>query len=487
MHGRGARRAPRHDERRATDPARRFIWQIAGAQDRERYHGGRPFAAPLSRAAMSRSSTSNPSPSELETTIEAESLFHRLERALPCGRVHELLLHDASGELFWRSGGSGNSGMPQDLHEALDAFVVGIATDHLRVPLDKGRTALLLPARTADGTLAGTVTAIVDSGALARLSPDQNLTTPALQSALAELAEVLASAAALEADLRKASEIESGTAARKASGSSARHGKSAATSHTADAPAADAWTELDRVFSRISGQPFELHVQPLARVRGAAQSHCFEVLLRSPTEGLDVAPRELLEVARRHGLDSMIDRRVLSQLIAWLVRRRDTWSGAAPCFSVNLSETSLREEHFLRFVELCLKKSALPAGWIAFEVPEAVCIAQREAARRAIAALAALGCPIVIDDFSMHPESVALFETPGITLAKLDPKLTDRVLESRVAAARVTGMIEALKLLEVQIVAKRVERDAEREWLTAQGVDFVQSFALAPPRPLAPF
>lgn len=443
---------------------------------------------------MSRSVTNHPSPSELETTIEAESLFHRLERALPCARVHELLLHDASGELFWRSGSAGTSAMPRDLHEALDAFVVGIATDHLRVPLDKGRIALLLPARTADGTLAGTVTALVDSDALGAFAPDQNLTTPELRSALAELAEVLASAAALEADLRKASQIDSGAAGRKTGGPAGRRATSAAgaagsaaEAQTAASPAADASTELDRVFSRISGQPFELHVQPLARVRGAAKSHCFEVLLRSPTEGLDVAPRELLEVARRHGLDSMIDRRVLSQLIAWLVRRRDTWTGAAPCFSVNLSQTSLREEHFLRFVELCLKKSALPAGWIAFEVPEAVCVAQREAARRAISALAALGCPIVIDDFSMHPESLALFEMPGIRLAKLDPQLTGRVLQSRVAAARVTGMIEALKLLEVQIVAKRVERDAEREWLTAQGVDFVQSFALAPPRPLATF
>ena len=37
-------------------------------------------------------------------------------------------------------------------------------------------------------------------------------------------------------------------------------------------------------------------------------------------------------------------------------------------FSVNLTTTALHDEHFIKFVGLCLAKSSLPKGMIAFEI-----------------------------------------------------------------------------------------------------------------------
>ncbi len=48
-------------------------------------------------------------------------------------------------------------------------------------------------------------------------------------------------------------------------------------------------------------------------------------------------------------------------------------------FSVNLTTTALHDEHFIKFIELCLAKSALPKGTIAFEIdaPTALTLADK--------------------------------------------------------------------------------------------------------------
>jgi EAL domain-containing protein (putative c-di-GMP-specific phosphodiesterase class I) len=44
-----------------------------------------------------------------------------------------------------------------------------------------------------------------------------------------------------------------------------------------------------------------------------------------------------------------------------------------------------------------------------------------------------------------------------------------------------------MRVLGMHTVAKRVEDETERDWLTALGVDFVQSFRFMPPEPLDEF
>ena len=43
-------------------------------------------------------------------------------------------------------------------------------------------------------------------------------------------------------------------------------------------------------------------------------------------------------------------------------------------FSVNLTATALHDEHFIKFVGLCLAKSSLPKAMIAFEVDVATAV-----------------------------------------------------------------------------------------------------------------
>jgi EAL domain-containing protein (putative c-di-GMP-specific phosphodiesterase class I) len=45
-------------------------------------------------------------------------------------------------------------------------------------------------------------------------------------------------------------------------------------------------------------------------------------------------------------------------------------------------------------------------------------------------------------------------------------------------------VVQMARVLGMHTVAKRTESAAEQEWLTALGVDFVQSNSMSPPAPL---
>jgi EAL domain-containing protein (putative c-di-GMP-specific phosphodiesterase class I) len=240
--------------------------------------------------------------------------------------------------------------------------------------------------------------------------------------------------------------------------------------------------QIDRLHAALRRSPISLHVQRLVPLTKGSQLRRYEVLLRSGSEDApNAAPHAMLKAAVENGLGSMIDRRVVTELVAWLVRHPDVWQQHAVMFSVNLTTTALHDEHFIKFVGLCLAKSSLPKSMIAFEVD--VATATRMAARlgEVAAALDRLGCPMVLDDFSLKTECFDLLRLPGVRYVKLAPEITHKMRTDKLAQASITAVVQMARVLGMHTVAKRMETAAEQEWLTALGVDFVQSHAMSPP------
>jgi EAL domain-containing protein (putative c-di-GMP-specific phosphodiesterase class I) len=243
--------------------------------------------------------------------------------------------------------------------------------------------------------------------------------------------------------------------------------------------------EIDRLHAALRKSPIALHVQRLMPLTKGSQTKRYEVLLRSSADNApNSAPQAMLKAAVENGLGSMIDRRVISELIGWLMRHPETWQDNGVMFSVNLTSTALHDEHFIKFIELCLMKSALPRGTIAFEIdaPTALTLADRIA--DVAAALNRLGCPLVLDDFALRTECFALLRLPGVRYVKLSSEITAKMRTDKISQAAITGVVQMAHVLGMHTVAKRTETAAEQEWLTALGVDFIQSNSLSPPAPI---
>ena len=113
--------------------------------------------------------------------------------------------------------------------------------------------------------------------------------------------------------------------------------------------------EIDRLHAAMRKSPIALHVQRLVPLSKGTQLKRYEVLLRLKADNASgVAPHAMLKAAVEKGLGSMIDRRVMTELIGWLVKHPAVWQANQAMFSVNLTSTALHDEHFIKFVELCL-------------------------------------------------------------------------------------------------------------------------------------
>ncbi len=238
--------------------------------------------------------------------------------------------------------------------------------------------------------------------------------------------------------------------------------------------------EMDRLHAALRKSPITLHVQRLVPLTKGSQLRRYEVLLRSGADE-SAAPQAMLKAAVDNGLGSMIDRRVVTELVGWLVRHPEVWQQHAVMFSVNLTTTALHDEHFIKFVGLCLAKSTLPKAMIAFEVDVATAVKMAARLGEVAAALDRLGCPLVLDDFSLKTECFDLLRLPGVRYVKLAPEITHKMRTDKLAQASITAVVQMARVLGMHTVAKRMETAAEQEWLTALGVDFVQSHSMSPP------
>jgi EAL domain-containing protein (putative c-di-GMP-specific phosphodiesterase class I) len=418
--------------------------------------------------------------------VNYDAACQRVRAAMEPARAHAVSLHDERGEILWLTESSMGPDEHNAVREAMDVFARRDGPPILTRDLGNGRSAVLLRVVNAGAVMVGAIMVVMDSRLIRQDSRGPiRLITPKLQRAMAEFAQMRpAGAAALpHRPPPPPAPPPPHAPARPAARPPASPAPRAPTQYAAPPRRAQGVTpEIERLHAALRRTPIGLHVQRLMPLAKGTQLQRFEVLLRSKSsDAPNSAPQAMLKAAVEHGLGSMIDRRVLTELMGWMVRNKQVWQANGALFSVNLTATALHDEHFIKFVELCLLKSQLPKGTIAFEVDVMTAVKLATRIRDVAVALHRLGCPLVLDDFALRTECFALLRLPGVRYVKLAPEITARMRTDKLAQAAITAVVQMSRVLGMHTVAKRAETPPELEWLTALGVDFVQSHALAPP------
>ena len=405
--------------------------------------------------------------------VDFDGLCQKIRASVEPARAHAVSLHDEHGDVIWLSEGSLGPDEHDAVRAAIDAFSKKASPPIFTHDLGAARSALLLCATNARRAMVGVIMLVMDTRMLKKDAKGAvHCVTPLLQHALKEFAHVQ-TGDDLSLQVVPASAV---AAAKPAIPSTPPKSAPANPAAPAISP------EIERLHAALLRSPIALHVQRLVPLTKGSKLKRYEVLLRSKSETApNAAPHAMLKAAVDHGLGSMIDRRVITELITWLVHNPSVWQANGIMFSVNLTSTALYDEHFMKFVDLCLTKSNLPKGTVAFEidVPSAI----KPAARMAdvAAALHRIGCPLVLDDFALRTECFELLRLPGVRIVKLASTITTQMRTDKVCQAAITAVVQMARVLGMHTVAKRTEVAAEQEWLTALGVDFVQSHALSPP------
>ncbi len=403
--------------------------------------------------------------------VDLAEFGSRLAKATGGLRVRAVSWHDASGRVLWSSLPLLGIEQREAIRDGLESFA-GVGA-RLRVDRNIGdnQTAVLLRSADREGRTVGFAMLLVDSRVLLSKGRGADLPVPALQI-VHEFGRLTAPRA---------------PAAPKISAKRLRDAEVALKPAAVPAAAPDVGEDLEGDYAILRDLDLSLHVQPLRPLRATARVRRFEVLLRSAdASGGDPrsAPVAILERADEKGLGTVLDRRVILQLVESLAKRPDLVRDGPSLFSVNLSATALQDEPFLKFVGSTLNRAGLPPGTLAFEIQAEALVKRRSAATRVAQALQSIGCGLVIDDFAMTEGQLDLLRLPGVRMVKLDPALVDAAQTEVFAQALVAACAQIARVCGFFTVAKSVETEVMRDHCRSLGLDFVQGYAVSPPAPI---
>lgn len=222
-----------------------------------------------------------------------------------------------------------------------------------------------------------------------------------------------------------------------------------------------------------------LHFQPVIDIRTGSIAN-YEVLARMPDGGgRMISPSAFMADAERYGLMADVDRQVVRKTIETMAL--PLYQQQKVVFSINLSAQSLQDSEFAHYVGTALEAHGVAASRLLFEIPEQELIHHFDQVHQQMEALAALGVAIVIDDFGAGLSSLAYLKRCPISYVKIDSRVINAAADDKIDQVAIRAIVEAAASRDIKNVAKFVANHEMLGLLRELGIDYAQSYFLAPP------
>lgn len=226
----------------------------------------------------------------------------------------------------------------------------------------------------------------------------------------------------------------------------------------------------------IEERRFRLAFQPIVLLADR-EAHHYEALLRPiPTPGtpFDQAS-EFIALAETVALSEDLDWAVVETACD----AARAASGAR--IACNLSGLSIQSPAFRE--RLCTKLAAIPevARRLLVEITETAEIEDEAEARLTVDALRALGLPICIDDFGAGSAAFRYLRAFRIDFVKVDGIYVANALESERDRGFIAAMVDLARAVGAQVVAERIETEAQAALMRDLGVAFGQGYLFGRP------
>jgi EAL domain-containing protein (putative c-di-GMP-specific phosphodiesterase class I) len=210
----------------------------------------------------------------------------------------------------------------------------------------------------------------------------------------------------------------------------------------------------------------------------------FEVLLRMRDENGDfLPPGAFIPAAERYNQMPEIDRWVVKNTFDWLQRNKEYLEKMQLC-TINLSGHTLSDKNFFSFVIDKLHSMDIPGEKICFEITETAAVANLTQAIKFMRLLKARGCRFALDDFGSGMSSFAYLKNLPVDYLKIDGNFVRNIVEDQIDYSMVEAINQVGHVMGIKTIAEFVENEQILEELKRVGVDYVQGFGLARPKPL---
>jgi EAL domain-containing protein (putative c-di-GMP-specific phosphodiesterase class I) len=206
-----------------------------------------------------------------------------------------------------------------------------------------------------------------------------------------------------------------------------------------------------------------------------------ELLVRMRDESGEVltASEFLAAAAQEPGLCADIDRWVVDRALAMLVN-----GSRRARLQVNLSGETLADDDARGRLAATIAASEATTGGLALEVGEGSIRRNVEDATRAVEALAATGCPVVLDGFTAGFGSFEYLQQLPLDQVKIDGAVTKALVADEPDHATMRAIVRLAQGTGKSTVAKLVESHTVLPILRMHGVDMAQGYEVGEPMPL---
>ncbi|SHI04560.1 bifunctional diguanylate cyclase/phosphodiesterase [Ferrimonas marina] len=230
--------------------------------------------------------------------------------------------------------------------------------------------------------------------------------------------------------------------------------------------------EQEAQMARILANAPKLLLQTAQDGKGVPLAH--EILTRFYDGERWLSPGPVMALVAQQQNHQQLDIAVLQAVVARLEAQPE----------LNALTYNLTPESVLDPVFLGKLRQAVSGYWdrIGFEVPERACLMDTEQTQRFVRALGDAGARVWLDHAT--PSGMMMVTKPGLYGIKLDPGYTQALMGDPSQVDLVELMITAAHSRGIKVVAQQVEDAELAQRLWQLGIDGVQGFAVAPPRPM---
>lgn len=212
-----------------------------------------------------------------------------------------------------------------------------------------------------------------------------------------------------------------------------------------------------------------------------------EALIRmQKSDGTILSPFDFLEVAKKKGLMTEIDRFVLESTAKIAKELNSSLNNKIKVF-FNVSKSFFEDKDFLNFIEIVLDKYDIDPSYLGVELTEEIFIDDFYSAQKKINALKKMGLQIALDDFGTGFSSLSYLNKLRIDKIKIDKSFVDDLLKSESSKRLVSSIISMSHILGLEVIAEGVETQEQLSFLQSKGCYEIQGYYFSKPLPLAEF
>ncbi len=239
---------------------------------------------------------------------------------------------------------------------------------------------------------------------------------------------------------------------------------------------------ISRLNHALESDRFVLWGQELAATNGAEIDH-LEVLIRMVDEESSlISPADFIPAAEKYNLMPAVDRWVIKNAVNRLLEQ--TVNGRRPIFSINLSAASIADERMLDYIQNIFTTTGIDPSQICFEITETTAISNMSRATSFIRRLKSMGTTFALDDFGNGFSSFAYLKHLPVDYLKIDGSFVRSIADDPIDYALVESVNNIGHVIGIKTVAEFVKDERILALLQEMGVDYLQGYQIAKPKPL---